>query len=118
MKKWLWVIAALLAAAALFLSYRFSSPGRNGQQLKLWYVSGEFSPADMELLASRYNDQRQGERYTLVPRGFSTEEELAAAFEQSRPDLLLCSGGVSCVEGTLGAAGGAGWSRLGLSSGN
>ena len=91
MKKWLWVIAALLAAAALFLSYRFSSPGRHEQQLKLWYVSGEFSPADMELLASRYNDQRQGERYTLVPRGFSTEEELAAAFEQSRPDLLLCS---------------------------
>ena len=91
MKKWLWALAALLAAAALLITYRFSSPGRNGQQLKLWYVSGEFSPADLELLASRYNDQRQGEYYVLVPRGFATEEELAAAFEQSRPDLLLCS---------------------------
>ena len=91
MKKWLWALAALLAAAALLIPYRFSSPGRNGQQLKLWYVSGEFSPADLELLASRYNDQRQGEHYALEVRGFATEEELAAAFEQSRPDLLLCS---------------------------
>ena len=56
MKKWLWALAALLAAAALLITYRFSSPGRNGQQLKLWYVSGEFSPADLELLSSRYND--------------------------------------------------------------
>lgn len=91
MKKWLWPLAALLAAAALFVTYRFSSPGRNGQQLKLWYVSGEFSPADVELLASRYNNQRQREHYALVVRGFATEAELAAAFEQSRPDLLLCS---------------------------
>lgn len=91
MKKWLWALAALFAAAALFVTYRFSSPGRSGQQLKLWYVSGDFSPAVMELLASRYNDQRQGEHYALEVRGFGTEEELAAAFEQSRPDLLLCS---------------------------
>ena len=91
MKKWLWALAALLAAAALFVAYRFSSPGRSSQQLKLWYVSGDFSPAVMELLASRYNDQRQGEHYALEVRGFGTEEELAAAFEQSRPDLLLCS---------------------------
>ena len=91
MKKWLWALAALLAAAALFITYRVSSPGRNGQQLKLWYVSEDFSPAYVELLASRYNDQRQGEHYALAPRGFATEEELAAAFEQTRPDLLLCS---------------------------
>ena len=91
MKKCFWALAALLAAAALFVAYRFSSPGRSSQQLKLWYVSGDFSPAVMELLASRYNDQRQGEHYALEVRGFATEEELAAAFEQSRPDLLLCS---------------------------
>ena len=30
-------------------------------------------------MASRYNDQRQGEHYALVPRGFATEEELAAS---------------------------------------
>ena len=53
MKKCFWALAALLAAAALFVAYRFSSPGRSSQQLKLWYVSGDFSPAVMELLASR-----------------------------------------------------------------
>ena len=91
MKKWAWALAVLFAAAALFVTYRFSSPDRSQQQLKLWYVSGAFSPADLELLASSYNDQRQGEHYALEVRGFGTEEELAAAFEQSRPDLLLCS---------------------------
>lgn len=90
MKKWAWSLAALLAAAAFLIAYRFTAP-TGGQQLSLWYVSGDFSPTALELLASRYNSQRQGEYYGLAPRGFSTEEELAAAFEQSRPDLLLCS---------------------------
>ena len=115
MKKWLWPLAALLAAASLFVTYRFSSPGRNGQQLKLWYVSGEFSPADLELLASRYNDQRQGEHYALEVRGFATEEELAAAFAQSRPDLLLCSYDRAASLGSreqLGSLDGADWDYL------
>lgn len=91
MKKWAWGLAALLAAAALLITYRLSSPGRSGQQLKLWYVSGDFSPAVMELLASHYNEQRRENDYPVSLRGFATEEELAAAFEQSQPDLLLCS---------------------------
>ena len=115
MKKWLWALAALFAAAALLIPYRFSSPGRSGQQLKLWYVSGDFSPADLELLASRYNDQRQGEHYALEVRGFGTEEELAAAFEQSRPDLLLCSYDRAASLGSreqLGSLAGADWDYL------
>lgn len=115
MKKWLWALAALFAAAALFVTYRFSSPGRSGQQLKLWYVSEDFSPAVMELLASRYNDQRQGEHYALEVLGFATEKELAAAFEQSRPDLLLCSYDRAASLGSreqLGSLAGADWDYL------
>lgn len=91
MKKWVWSLTALLAAAAFLIAYRISAPSGSTRQLKLWYVSGDFSPAVMELLASHYNDQRREGDYPVSPRGFATEEELAAAFEQSRPDLLLCS---------------------------
>lgn len=91
MKKWAWSLTVVFAAVALLIAYRFSSPGRSSQQLKLWYVSGDFSPAVMELLASHYNEQRREEDYPVSMRGFATEEELAAAFAQSRPDLLLCS---------------------------
>ena len=92
MKKWAWSLTALLAAAAILIAYRFLPPsGRSSQQLKLWYVSGDFSPAVMELLANSYNQQRQEGNYPVSLRGFATEAELAAAFEQSKPDLLLCS---------------------------
>lgn len=91
MKRWFWALAAFLAAAALFIAYRFLSPSGNSQQLKLWYVSGDFSPAVMELLANNYNQQRQEGDCPVSLRAFATEAELAAAFEQTRPDLLLCS---------------------------
>ncbi|MGN0981558.1 MAG: hypothetical protein ACI4O0_01570 [Candidatus Limivicinus sp.] len=91
MKKWACGLAVLLAAAAFLIIYRFSTPGRSSQQLKLWYVSGDFSPAVMELLAGHYNEQRRREDYPVSLQAFATEEELAAAFAQSRPDLLLCS---------------------------
>lgn len=91
MKKWAWALAALLAAAALFITYRVLSPAGSGRQLKLWYCSEDFSPAVMELLAESYNRQRQEGDDPVSLRAFATETELAETFEQSRPDLLLCS---------------------------
>lgn len=91
MKKWMIAGAALLAAAVFSLIF-FLFPGNRSQhQLSLWYVSGDYSPAVMELLAQVYNDQREKEDYPLAVRAFATEDELAAAFEQSQPDLLMCS---------------------------
>lgn len=91
MKKWAWAMAALLAAAALFITYRVLSPAGSTRQLKLWYCSEDFSPAVMELLAGSYNRQRQAEDDPVSLRAFATEAELADAFTQSQPDLLLCS---------------------------
>lgn len=91
MKKWVWRLSAILAAAAVFLAYRFLSSTDSGRQLSLWYVSGDFSPSVMELLASQYNTQRQEGYDGVTLRGFASEEELAIAYEQSKPDLLLCS---------------------------
>lgn len=91
MKKWIWAVAVSLAAALFFVIYLLAAPAGSAQQLKLWYVSGDFSPAALEQLAKRYNSQREDEHYELVLQAFETEDELAAAFEQSRPDLLLCS---------------------------
>lgn len=115
MKRWFWALAALLAAAAFLIAYRFLSPPGGGQKLKLWYVSGDFSPAVMELLAGHYNDQRQEGDYPVSLRGFATEAELAAAFEQSRPDLLLCSYDRAASLGSrdqLAALEGADWDYL------
>lgn len=91
MKKWGWALAALLAAAALFITYRILTPSGSTRQLKLWYCSDDFSPAVMELLAESYNRQRQAEDDPVRLRAFATEAELADAFQQGQPDLLLCS---------------------------
>lgn len=91
MKKWTIAGAGFLAAAVFFLIFFLFPRNRSQQQLSLWYVSGDYSPAVMELLAQTYNDQREKDDYPLVVRAFATEDELAAAFEQSQPDLLMCS---------------------------
>jgi hypothetical protein len=93
MKNRPWILAfAGFLAIFLFALYRFSYlPNRTSQQLELWYVSSDFSPEMMEQLADRYNLQRSGNDFKLVLRSFETEDELAAAYGDSYPDLLLCS---------------------------
>ena len=77
-------------AVVVFLIY-INLGGSGSQQLSLWYLEGDIPPAVMESLATDYNSGRGRDSYALSLRGFSTEDELASAFEQAQPDLLLCS---------------------------
>ena len=86
------VFAALPCAAALIVFLIFLNlGGSSGSQLSLWYVDSEFPSSAMESLAEEYNSRRGRDSYELSLRSFSGEEELAAAFELERPDLLLCT---------------------------
>lgn len=91
MKKRLLAGAGLLAAALAAALYFFLFPGGSSQQLRLWYVEGDCPAAPLEELVLQYNRQRPRGELKLSLQGFSSEDELAAAFEQSRPELLLCS---------------------------
>lgn len=91
MKKLLTVILPCIAAAIIFLIYIYFGGKTDSQQLSLWYVDSELSPGFMEKLEDSYNSRRSRDSYPLVLRSFDSESELAAAFEQGRPDLLLCS---------------------------
>ena len=90
MKKLLLVAIPCTAALVVFLIY-LNLARSGGSQLSLWYVEEELPPSVMESLAEEYNSQRGRDSYELLLRSFSSEEDLAAAFEQGRPDLLLCS---------------------------
>ena len=90
MKKLLLVAIPCAAALVVFLIY-LNLARSGGSQLSLWYVEEELPPSVMESLAEEYNSQRGRDSYELLLRSFSSEEDLAAAFEQGRPDLLLCS---------------------------
>lgn len=90
MKKLVLVAVPCAAALIVFLIFQSLFPG-DSSLLKVWYVEGEFPSSAMESLAGEYESQRGRDSYELSLRSFSSEEDLAAAFELERPDLLLCS---------------------------
>ena len=90
MKKILPAAAAVAAAMIVFFIYLKLTGGRQ-EQLSLWYAEEPVPSSAMEELAVRYSSQHGGEDCRLVLRSFSSEAELATAFESERPDLLLCS---------------------------
>jgi hypothetical protein len=90
-RPWLLAIAGFLAIFIFALYWVVYSPNKTTQELDLWYVSSDFSQEIMEQLADRYNLQRSGNDFKLVLHSFETEDELAAAYGDSYPDLLLCS---------------------------
>lgn len=104
MKKILMSAAACAAALIVFLIYlKFEQGGQ--QRLSLWYVEEYISAAAMEDLAEGYAGQRGREACELSLRSFSSEEELAAAFEQEQPDLLMCSYARAASLGSRGLLG-------------
>ncbi len=58
--------------------------------VSLWYVQGQ-ELRGLERLVSEYNANRPSGTLPVSLRSFPHEQGLAAAFEQLRPDLLLCS---------------------------
>lgn len=90
MKKILLAVLPCAAALIVFLIC-LNTGGGSGSRLSLWYAESDFPSSAMEDLAREYNSQRGRDSYELSLRSFSGEEELAAAFELERPDLLLCS---------------------------
>ena len=58
--------------------------------VSLWYVEGQ-ELRGLERLVIEYNSQRPSGTLPVSLRSFPHEQGLAAAFEQLRPDLLLCS---------------------------
>lgn len=90
MKKILPAAAAVAAALIVFFIY-LKLTGSGQEQLSLWYAEEQFPSSAMEELAERYLSRHGGADCRLVLRSFSSEAELAAAFESERPDLLLCS---------------------------
>lgn len=94
MKRWkiaalTFIVTAALCAAAILVIGGLNDRGKNG--LTLWYIQGDCSQARLEKLKTQYNYSSLSGQRRLSLRAFETEEELAAAFEQEKPGLLLCS---------------------------
>lgn len=87
------LLAALLTAA--FCLSLAACARREEEQardsLSLWYIAGSPLANPLERLAEAYNGSLSGDLPELSLRAFADEEALAAAFELTRPDLLLCS---------------------------
>ena len=90
MKKILLAAASCAAALAVFLIY-ITLDGGSQRQLNLWYAQDCIPAPVMEELAEEYGSRSGDDSCRIILRSFASEAELAAAFEQERPDLLLCS---------------------------
>ena len=90
MNKILLAAASCAAALAVFLIY-ITLDGGSQRQLNLWYAQDCIPAPVMEELAEEYGSRSGDDSCRIILRSFASEAELAAAFEQERPDLLLCS---------------------------
>ena len=85
-------MAALLAAVFCLSLCACSHPEAETRDvLSLWYTADSPLATSVERLAAEYNATLSGDLPELSLRAFADEEALSAAFEITRPDLLLCS---------------------------
>ncbi len=86
------LLIAVAAACALLCGC-----GDNGSQkpvrdaVSVWYIEGDPLSDTLQEQAQEYNDNVEDELLTVAFRAFENEEQLSAAFEDARCDLLLCS---------------------------
>lgn len=73
----------------LFLCGCSKTETESRDSVTLWYVQGQ-EPKGLERLVVEYNAQRAKGSLPVSLRSFPHEQGLAAAFEQLRPDLLIC----------------------------
>lgn len=73
----------------LFLCGCSKTETESRDSVTLWYVQGQ-EPKGLEKLVNEYNANRPQGTLPVSVRSFPHEQSLAAAFEQLRPDLLVC----------------------------
>ena len=94
MKRWKPVLIAVLAAVlvcALALTAIHGIFAGHAGTITLWYIRGDCSDTQLEALAKKYNRSAGRAHRALELSGFDSEQALADAFQDRRPDLLLCS---------------------------
>lgn len=82
-------IACVLLCACLLLSgcgEEIKTPEE--QSVSIWLVEGELLSAELTALAEQFNNASFPVKAEL--RAFADEEELGAALDSARPDLILC----------------------------
>ena len=79
----------LLLCLCLFMTGCTESRDEKRESISLWYVLGQ-EPKGLEELVTEYNKALPEGCLPVSLRSFSHEQGLAAAFEQLRPELLLC----------------------------
>ena len=82
-------IACFLLCACLLLSgcgEEIQTPEE--ETVSIWLVEGELLSAELAALAEQFNNASFPVKAEL--RAFANEEELGAALDSARPDLILC----------------------------
>ena len=94
MKRWkLGALTLVITAAlctAVYFALDFYLDRQSSEAVSLWYIQGDVSEQRLLALKKEYNRAALSGELPLSVKGFDSEEAMAAEFNTSRPDLLLC----------------------------